>query len=425
MPSKRYENKHWSVELKKYVDDDITEPVLRFRRGKRTYDDYEIKKKTVGGYKAKLASNPNYYKEKMKKQSSRSVYNQATTTKKTNKEVVIKVTGNDTHLEQLHNHLCYISRNQKVTLTDKYGNEITIAEAEKELNLFEDIPKKSELKKERRETFHMIFSLQSSQDDINKMEWAVHKTMLENFPDQYFVTAKHEDTDNNHIHLVMRARNDITNRAINMNVKTIRKLKSDFADNLNTLGIEAEAKRFQYNLEELQKQQQENTHFRITSFGEAPYLFKKNEKESYYVTMKTNEGKDMTIWGSNLKDLIEKNNIHTDEYCRFAITNTVPTERTVRIKDKNNPNILYEKVIYENQWDVSIKGRSEKRLKPLTKRQRDAIQKESIKVIYLNNAEKEFLKTKPEIKTEAPKPEVKKQQIQKDIQQDIKKDIEI
>lgn len=210
-----------------------------------------------------------------------------------------------------------------------------------------------------------------------------------------------------------------------MNVKTIRKLKSDFADNLNALGIEAEAKRFQYNLEELQKQQKENTHFRIVSFGEAPYLFKKNEKESYYVTMQTNEGKDMTIWGGNLKNLIENNNIHTDEYCRFAITNTLPTDRTVRVKDKENPNILYEKIIYENQWDVSIKGRGEKRLKPLTKRQRNNIQKDSIKIIYLNNSEKEFLKQKPKIETEIQKPEIKTERVQKGIQQDITKDIEL
>lgn len=428
MPSKKYENKHWSVELKKYVDDDITEPLIRFRRGKRTYDDYEVKKKTVGGYKAKLAQNPNYYKEKIRKQSQRgSLYKTAGSTK-TNKEVVIKITGNDTHLEQLNNHLHYISRNEKIELTDKYGNKVSILEAEKELDFFETIPKKSELIKEKRETIHMIFSLQSSQDDINKMEQAVHKTMIENFPDLYFVTAKHTDTDNNHIHLVMRARDDIRNRAINFDTKTIRKLKADYAKNLNDLGIEAEAKKCNYDLDELRKEQEENTHFRIKSFGEAPYQFKAGEKESYYVTMYTKNNKEMTIWGSNLKQVIENNNIHTDDYCRFVITDTQPTERKVRIKDKNNPNILYERTIYENLWDVSIKGRDEKRLKPLTKKRRDAIQKESIRVIYLNNAEKDFLKTKPEVKTENTQNinETRTQkQKQKSVYQDIERDIKL
>lgn len=84
---------------------------------------------------------------------------------------------------------------------------------------------------------------------------------------------------------------------------------------------------------------------------------------SYFVTYTTSKGKDITIWAKNLDRVISENSIQRGEYCRFAITDKMP--RTITIKDKKNPNIVYSKVVYEKKWNVSVEKRLKRELNPL------------------------------------------------------------
>ena len=400
------EGQHWDKAKGKYVDDDIFDPSVNLMRGRRTFANFSkvknnnnVYNKTVKPHhsndeflpktkykKTKVfpKSATNFYSTKQKQ------YQQDYHSNKSNKQVVVRITGNNSTYEGLANHLHYISRNGEREMTSSEGEVFRsyseIKDAYNSFGINEAIPTEAELiaqgRKPRKEVVHIIMSMQGKEHNLKAIETASQNTIKKVFPDQYFVSATHDDTDNNHCHIAMRARNELTNKAINIDKRKLDEMKITFAQELNKLGIEAEHNvKYRPTQDELKEQQKKQKHFKVVAFGNAPFNFDKNKQQSYYVTYQTEKGEELTIWSENLQSVIEQNHITIGEYCRFEMVDAIPTNKTVTFKDKHDENISYRKNIYAKVWDVSIKDRAEKELTPMP---RDEYRKlvNSITVIY-------------------------------------------
>lgn len=424
------EGKHWDEELGKWVDDDIWDPAIRIKTGVLRRKQIDEKIQSTGGFKigkikeaikygdasgASLKFNKGeknepsinevFYKNYDSKRDRSKPYSSSSFEKNT--EVIVRVTGNSSSSDGLKNHLHYISRNGEREMHSKDGeifeNYQQIKEAASSFGVNEAILSEAEMtalnKKPRREAIHIIMSMRGKEADLEKIRQAAHNTIEKNFPGQYFVSATHDDTNNNHVHICMRARDEILNKAINIDQEKLDKMRVDFAKNLNDLGIEATATIPERKKKvELDKERSDNLHFQVLSFGEANYNFDEKEQMSYYVTYKTRNGKEVTIWGEDLQRVVKENGIHVNDYCRFEIIGSEPTNNKVRIKDKKDPNIEYERTIFRKTWDVSIKGRAEKKIFAADRKEMKKRENE-LTVIYKNGSAEKYKKKKiqPEV----------------------------
>ncbi len=407
------EGQHWDEELGRYVDDDIWDPVIRIKTGAKRIKQIEKKEQSTGGYKI--------LKEKESSKRSKIariiLADNSSSSSKKNTEVVVRITGTNSSSDGLKNHLHYISRNGEREIQSSDGeifeNYQQIKDAASSFGVNEEILSEAQLaalgKKPKREVVHIIMSMQGKDAGLEKIRQAAHETIKENFPGQYFVSATHDDTDNNHVHICMRARDEIRNKAINIDKDKLEKMRKDFARHLNERGIEATATSYEKKKKkEIDSERNQNLHFQVLNFGEANYNFDKNQQMSYYVTYRTRAGKEVTIWGEDLQRVVEENKIHVDDYCRFEVVGSQPTNKKVRIQDKKDPNIEYERTIYKKTWDVSIKGRAEKIIQAADRNELKK-QEDKLTVIYKNGSAEKYKKKKIQTKIQSTQEQIQPQ----------------
>lgn len=331
---------------------------------------------------------------------------------KKNTEVLVKITSSGKNIESVGNHVDYISRNGKLDLITsdeivyqgKDGrNEIKkILKEEGEV-----IPHKNENKKEKRETLNIVFSMKGNNNvPEDKMKRAVFDTMKRLYPDNLFVVALHNDTNNPHCHVVLKVDNGLGKR-INPKKSDLQNWRVEFAKSLNSLGIEATAKT--YKPKQIETLEQKAHHYKIISFGAAPYQFNQDEKESYYIQYETTKGEKVEIWSKDLERVVRDNNIQVGEFARFAITRQEPVSVVVKQKQKDGSVIEIKKDTYKSLWDCSIQGRKEQKLNPIKvdRKAQYSLKNENVKGADLSRADK---KDDRKIIDKSTKKEVKKDQ---------------
>jgi len=441
------EGKHFDKETGKYVDDDIFDPLIHIQTGIRYFKKQKLEQESTGGYKVKKMFGGydkfnKSYKSFSKKSSSKTgafqkngYYYTNPNTKK-NSQVVVRITGSNSSYEGLVNHIHYISRNGERPLISSEGERFdtyaSLGDAYNSFGINSPIPTEAELKeqnkKPRKEVVHIIMSMKGKDPDLEKIRTAAEKTIKEIFPNQYFVSATHDDTDNNHVHICMRARDEIKDRAINIDKRKLDAMKIYFAQNLNALGIEATHNvKERISKKELDEDREAQTHFTVTSFGEAPFNFNPEKKPSYYVSYIDKKGQTITIWGEDLHRLIDEKNIHVNDRVRFEIVAMEAKAEKIRIRDKKK-NVTYEKTLYKKVWDASIKGRDEKILKPMPKSEiATLLSNSNLKIVYDDatpytkkyhneQLKKQQEQSQPQIQTE--EPTIQKTTIRKQIIRD-------
>ncbi|AIR81579.1 nickase/relaxase (plasmid) [Campylobacter fetus subsp. venerealis 97/608] len=328
-------------------------------KAKRVIKRFEAKQKSTYIYSIKSKKNISYLN------------------KKNSKEVVVKITGSAKDFEGLKGHIKYISRNGDIELFSS-DNEIFTGKndfknAITNFNSGDKIPTKNELftngKKPKRETLNFVFSMRDHlQAPANKIQEAAIKTLKEKFPNNYFLAAIHNDTDNPHCHICLKI-TDAYGKRINPKKSDLDDIRKNFALELNRMNIDATAtirKKVKLGKDGkiIDEPEVKSQHYEVVGFGEAPYKFTADNDQSYYVNYKTPTGKIVTIWSKDLKKVIEENEINVGEFCRFTIIGE--QEMKFVYFDKKTKNTI-EKTAYKKIWDVSVNGRLEKELKPLKK----------------------------------------------------------
>lgn len=299
-----------------------------------------------------------------------------------NPQVLIKITGADKNFNQLKRHIKYISRNGKLEIfyKDIFGDEIVV----KGIDVLEEvadtfqcdsysIPTQSEIiqqnLRERNENIHMVFSMKGENNipsiDIKK---AALKTIKNKFPNNHFILAIHNDTDNPHCHLDLKVVDNNAKR-IKITPSKLNELRNEFAKNLVELGHRAVNHSYKLNNEFAERftntwNGHKAHHFRVIGYGEDKYNFSNDEnaKMSYYLKFETAKGKQTYLWGQQLKDLVQKYNIAINDYVRFAVTSQDVIKKNIYDKKTKQ---WFERVVYKNIWDCSIEGKREIELTPL------------------------------------------------------------
>ncbi|EAH9176487.1 spore coat protein CotH [Campylobacter coli] len=303
-----------------------------------------------------------------------------------NTEVVVKITSGSKNSQALSKHLDYISRDGNVELItndfDRYVGEDEILEVKRIFkNEGSPIPLYKEGAKEKRHTINMVFSMKEhSTTPKEKLQQAVITTLKRMYPNNFFVVAFHNDTDNPHCHVCLKVA-DKNGKRINPKKADLANLRAEFAKALNELGVEAKAtnkkqREVEINQEFSVKLNTNNEinqapkikmhYYQVMDFGEANYQFStdKNAKKSYYVSYKTKKG-ITTIWGQDLERVVRENKVLRGEYARFKIVG----QEEYEIKRKAKINNKWQEVVKTLKkpiWEVSVIGR-EKDLKQINK----------------------------------------------------------
>ena len=303
-----------------------------------------------------------------------------------NTEVVVKITSGSKNSQALSKHLDYISRDGNVELItndfDRYAGEDEILEVKRIFkNEGSPSPLYKEGAKEKRHTINMVFSMKEhSTTPKEKLQQAVITTLKRMYPNNFFVVAFHNDTDNPHCHVCLKVA-DKNGKRINPKKADLANLRAEFAKALNELGVEAKAtnkkqREVEINQEFSVKLNANNEinqapkikmhYYQVMDFGEANYQFStdKNAKKSYYVSYKTKKG-ITTIWGQDLERVVRENKVLRGEYARFKIVG----QEEYEIKRKAKINNKWQEVVKTLKkpiWEVSVIGR-EKDLKQINK----------------------------------------------------------
>ncbi|NDJ28053.1 spore coat protein CotH [Campylobacter sp. MIT 12-8780] len=293
-------------------------------------------------------------------------------------EVVIKITSSSKHFQSVSRHIDYVSRNGELQIVTSelqyYQGKDENIEVKKALKDYgATIPNQYQNKREIRQTYNIVFSMKEhSTTPPQKLKQAVFKTLKENYPDNFFSLVFHADTDNPHCHICLKISKADGTR-IDIRKNDLAHLRTEFAKNLNDLGIQAKAthsKQVQQNIDLAKRQQildslQNKTqmkikphHYKVLDYGEAKFDFKDENNISFFVSYLTPKG-DTTIWGKDLQRLVKELKIEKGEYVRFA-----------KIGDRLEPYSFKKKIQNKDYevhtqrkipvWDASIANRAEK-----------------------------------------------------------------
>lgn len=309
-----------------------------------------------------------------------------------NSQVVVKITSSSTNFNALTSHIRYISRNGSLEVITSENEIYKGRENIKKIaQTFNDaaytIPTENDIftnsLKEKRETLNMVFSMKDyANASTNQIRTAAIETIKQKYPNNHFVIAMHNDTDNPHCHLSLRIV-DCFGKRIQPKKKDLDDLRKNFALELNKLGVSATTKiyhKFDKNTGEeinknifikgtfAQKPKHKAHHYQVVNFGEAHFKFNLTNRKSFFVRYRSSKGKDVEIWGNDLKRVVKENNVLPGDYCRFVIEDEKPVKIT--IFDKKTKQMV-EKTAYKKEWNVSIEGKNEKELKPLKRHKKN------------------------------------------------------
>lgn len=333
--------------------------------GKRVklFDDEILARRVFTKSENAKKSSFNYKKNKQIISKNKPIIN-----KNFSKEVLVKITGNSKNFQAFKAHIKYITRNDELEIYEDENITYKGKEETKEFlkdfnsNFINKIPNKNENLKEKREAYHIVFSMREhSKVPKEKILKATMKTVKKMFPNNESAFVYHGDTNNPHIHTVLKVKNDKGKR-LDIRKNDLANLRKNFAKELNNLGIEAEAT-IKRNYE---KREAKKHYYEVVEFGKAKYKFSKEEnaKNSYYVKYKTKNG-NAEIWSDDLERVIKENNVKIGEFVKFKIIDKKPINLDIYI-NKNGRKIKVTKQVYKSVWDCSVMGR-EKELNILDK----------------------------------------------------------
>lgn len=299
-------------------------------------------------------------------------------------EVIFKITSSAKNTKQLSAHLNYISRQGILELLDSdlnlYTDHSQLADCLENYQNGYVIPNENENKKERRETYNMVFSMRDYDDcDAVSLKNAAFETIKNLYPNAHFVLAFHNDTDNPHCHICLKATNNDGSR-IDIKKADCTTIRKTFAENLNKRGVYALATRKQDSIrgrqlannitealepKTLHEHNAKPHYYKILDFGEAPYNDDNLNDMNYFVRYYTRKG-NVTIWGQNLRQIVEESKLQKGEYARISKVGYElrPYQFDKTIKGKIYTISTARKVA---KWDISIMNRAEKAFTKLPK----------------------------------------------------------
>jgi len=92
----------------------------------------------------------------------------------------------------------------------------------------------------------------------------------------------------------------------------------------------------------------------LVEHGQAPYNFKADEKDSYFVKIKTQNGEEKTLWGVDLNRAIEESGVKTGDRIRLENTGKQTVTVDAPVRNDEGKIIAFEKrESQRNTWEIT------------------------------------------------------------------------
>ncbi len=168
------------------------------------------------------------------------------TTDRTNKSAntgavntIFKSIGHRKNSDSLDSALRYVLKNTD-TLENEMGELIYGDKVIKEISRFDLIPDYYNLKDpnkpisednlKSRQMWHSIFSLPAGKVNIDNFKSAIREVMSEEFTGHKYEFGVHNNTDNVHAHLIIKEKNDLSNKKLRIGTKDLYSLNRKFQE---------------------------------------------------------------------------------------------------------------------------------------------------------------------------------------------------
>ncbi|MBB1585119.1 MobP1 family relaxase [Serratia sp. OS31] len=308
----------------------------------------------------RAAKNPLAHKARNGGATYKKSVKQRAAAKGASREVMVKITGNAKTARGIKNSINYISRDADLKLRDDEGREYEgdkdVVDAYDYMVSPEDRTRLDD-DKNPHISHNMMFNTNSSvgvsQEDMLD---AVQKAIKEKYPDNRFVMAYHQDTDNPHVHVVMRIPDNAGNR-INIRKSDLRDLRAGFAQKLQGKGYDVKAThKHDFALKNKIRDEPDRTRnlYEVVETGRTHYNNDPKNKRQNFIRLKTIKGeKELTIWGTNLPDELLREKVKKGSVIKIKKEG----ETTVKVPlFKKNGEVAGYKETKRNNWVVENKG---------------------------------------------------------------------
>lgn len=318
--------------------------------------EYKIKK----ARSERAAKNPLAHKARNGGDAYQKGVKQRIASKGASREVMVKITGNAKTAKGIKNSINYISRDADLKLRDDEGREY---EGGKDMSDAYDymISPEDRLRidddKNPNISHNMMFNTNAvvgvSQEDMLD---SVQSVIKEKYPDNRFIMAYHKDTDNPHVHVVLRIP-DNSGVRINIRKADLRDLRSGFAHKLQEKGYNVKAThKHDFSLKHKLKSEPDRTRnlYEVVDFGRTHFKNDPKNKRQNYIQLKTIKGgKEVTIWGTNLPGELLREKVNKGSVIKIKKEG----ETTVKVPlfDKQGEVKGYKET-KRNNWVIENKG---------------------------------------------------------------------
>lgn len=294
-----------------------------------------------------------------KKQSKQKILHKSSisrTNSQTKKKIVrsiVKITGGSSGYKSLSNHIDYISRNGSIDLISSDGSVFKNMEkqqAKREMSAVnENLLPQNDFNK-CKQTYNIVFSMPVSKRKKQKLIDAVYETLKEQFEDNYFLIALHEDKDHPHVHVSLNKKSMKNGENIHLNKEILQNIKYLFSKKLIEKGLDVKLENkhcLKRKTVVVYEKIKPTGVFELLEYGKAPYEFNENKRDSFYVTYLSSKGKKITLWGLDLERALAESGAKVGDDIKLT---KQKTEEESQKKSKQN-------------WEINVYQTREQRKK--------------------------------------------------------------
>ncbi len=155
-------------------------------------------------------------------------------------EVLLKVSGSGTSINQVYRHMTYLTRNGKLEALTEKGDKISSRDELHELVDEWDLESTRKFGRVKL-AFNLVLSMPSG-TDAHKLHQAVKEFARDQFWDKHqYVFVLHEDKDHPHVHICVKAQETDSKKRLYIRKATLETWRGAFATKLREQGVEANA----------------------------------------------------------------------------------------------------------------------------------------------------------------------------------------
>jgi hypothetical protein len=269
-------------------------------------------------------------------------------------EVMVKITSFGKGKDGVIRHLDYISRNGKEKVYDAMDNEIgesrgtqtdKLHEAAQNITALDKSPDKR-----KRLTCNLMLSMPPNTPK-EEFRDSVQDFLAENFSNHEYLYAFHDDTDCYHSHVCIPMKG-IDGKRLNPRKNDIAEWRQSFADSLEKNGILANAMTApSHNRKTFNRDSFKYPDSELVDHGVAPYENNPDNSSSYFVKLKNDKGDEKTLWGADLKNVVQQKEMIIGDKVHFKYKGTVEVDIPIKEKGPNGKEVIKEwRTVDKHEW---------------------------------------------------------------------------